>query len=165
MLVTKFSYWLRKMEIQQQVKNKLMHGLSDEEITILAFQKKDIKKLLRWEHEREFEYKSMMYDIVKIEETNDSITYHCWADFEESELYHQIKKEADLESNHDPVQKHNNQLQIEFFKILYFENIKSYFLLSDLDFKIPYVSNFKYLFVLLNRFDDLQTDPPESNCY
>ncbi|MBK8054938.1 MAG: hypothetical protein IPK35_17120 [Saprospiraceae bacterium] len=66
-MVTYLTHAYRKSVIKKEVKLKILNGLNDNEISHLTFHKDDIKKLLRWEHDREFEYKKMMYDIVKTE--------------------------------------------------------------------------------------------------
>lgn len=125
-MVTYLTHAYRKSVIKKEVKLKILNGLNDNEISHLTFHKDDIKKLLRWEHDREFEYKKMMYDIVKTEKKGDSITYHCWADVEESILYAEIKASVKTLCHSDPIEKKTQQLHIDFLKNLFYQALFSY---------------------------------------
>lgn len=57
-----------------------------EDLYTLKFSLPESKVLLKWEKKHEFEFKGKMYDIVKEMHTNDSVTYICWLDKEETEL-------------------------------------------------------------------------------
>jgi hypothetical protein len=123
-LVTKVSHLVRKMEIRHQVKCRILNGVSDEEITILTFHKKDLNRQLRWEHELEFEYQKMMYDIVSKTDKGDSITYNCWADIEESSLNDEINLLVEATFNSDPSQKKTEKIHFEFLKKLFYKSVQ-----------------------------------------
>jgi hypothetical protein len=72
--------------IKKEVKQLIISGLPQEELTTLSFSKSEIDSLLTWKHSREFVYHGQYYDIVSHSETTDSVTYICWWDKAETEL-------------------------------------------------------------------------------
>lgn len=77
---TYFYLTLQQKAIQEAVKRKLKEEILENELVTLTFSKKEIPTLLRWEHEKEFEYKGQMYDVVEVAEIGDSLQYTCWWD-------------------------------------------------------------------------------------
>lgn len=86
----------------------------------LTFSVEETRTKLRWEHEREFEYKGQMYDIVEIKSAaNGTITYTCWPDDEETKLN---KKLGLLVRNEHPTKRpleKQGQWFTDFFKSLF----------------------------------------------
>lgn len=76
---------------KKAAKWKILRGLSDDELTHLEFSKEEANRLLKWKHDKEFEFDGIMYDIVRIEESADSVNYYCWADTDETLIVHKIK--------------------------------------------------------------------------
>ncbi len=120
-LITKVSYEVRLYRIRQEVKDRILQNIADEDLTILSFKRKDIYRLVKWEHDREFEYKDRMFDVVRSVENGDSITYYCWTDVKESTLHQNIEKLVDQVFNQDPIEKRNNKLQLDYFKNVFFQ--------------------------------------------
>jgi len=71
---------LQQKNIKQNVNKKIEKGIPHNELVQLSFSKKEIHEILRWEHEKEFEFQGQMYDVVEITKSRDSITYLCWWD-------------------------------------------------------------------------------------
>lgn len=71
---------LQQKVIQEAVQRKLEEGIPENELVKLTFFKKEIPKLLKWEHDKEFEYNGQMYDVVKVTDVGDSLQYLCWWD-------------------------------------------------------------------------------------
>lgn len=71
---------LQQKVIQEAVKNEIKEGIPSNELVKLTFSKKEIPKLLKWEHEKEFEFKGQMYDVVEVIDVGDSLQYLCWWD-------------------------------------------------------------------------------------
>lgn len=46
----------------------------------------------KWEHEKEFEWKGEMYDVVKKEQSRDGVIYTCKKDVKEDQLISQKRK-------------------------------------------------------------------------
>lgn len=77
---------VEKIAIRKEVKHQLMATESDSLFVRLAFRNDELRNSLRWEHEREFEYRGEMYDVVRSESRNDSTFFTLWWDKEETEL-------------------------------------------------------------------------------
>ena len=71
---------LQQKVIQEAVQRKLEEGIPENELVKLTFSKKEIPKLLKWEHDKEFEYNGQMYDVVEVTDVGDSLQYLCWWD-------------------------------------------------------------------------------------
>ena len=77
---------VEKKQLRRSVKHKIIAGIEKEELVFLSFSKNDVEKMLEWEHSKEFKFRGEMYDVVTTEETNDSISFWCWWDNEETLL-------------------------------------------------------------------------------
>lgn len=82
-----FSLYQVEKEITKiNCKEKLLHIVDKNDLTILKFLKNDIDTKLNWEDSNEFEYSEKMYDIVDQEILNDSVVYYCWQDNIDTDL-------------------------------------------------------------------------------
>ncbi len=72
-----------------------MAELDDSDLTQL-FISADQSHMLRWEHDSEFEYNGMMYDLVRTIEMYDGKIYICWPDHKETALNQQLEKYLDF---------------------------------------------------------------------
>lgn len=79
-----------KKEAQKEAKWAILNGLDKEKLVSLKFSRDEIKTVLKWKHDKEFRYKDIMYDIVRSEETPDSVFYWCWEDTRESLIEFEI---------------------------------------------------------------------------
>jgi hypothetical protein len=89
-LIAPFIIGLRTYDIQikrikKSVKKSITENIDKNLLVRLSFNKDQITKL-NWEHSKEFEYNSEMYDIVHKEIISDSVIYWCWLDKEETNL-------------------------------------------------------------------------------
>ncbi len=71
---------IQQKVIQEAVQRKLEEGIPENELVKLTFSTSEINKVLRWEHEKEFEYNGQMYDVVEVTDVGDSLQYLCWWD-------------------------------------------------------------------------------------
>ncbi len=71
---------LQQKIIQEAVKRKLEERIPSNELVKLTFSTSEINKVLRWEHDKEFEYNGQMYDVVEVTDVGDSLQYLCWWD-------------------------------------------------------------------------------------
>src|SRR3972149_494693 len=96
--------WLQfqKSLVRKEVKERMVAGLTKEELVLLKFTRAQSETELLWEHSREFEYKNAMYDVVETEVRGDSIFYWCWWDREESELNRRLENLIAQETGHNP---------------------------------------------------------------
>lgn len=76
--------------VKKQVKKQMIAGLDKSELVLLCFSKHDAQTLLRWEHDKEFEFRGQMFDVVETREQGDFIFYHCWLDHAETHLNKQL---------------------------------------------------------------------------
>lgn len=113
--------WLhfQKLCVKQAVKNAFKAGMSKELLVRLAFTADQVNTLLRWEHDKEFEYQKQMYDVLEREHQGDSIVFWCWWDQEETLLNLQLEDLVQKAFAQDPVRKHSEAQLSHFFKTLY----------------------------------------------
>lgn len=80
--------WLqgKKFVHREEVSEWMEEDLPESELTLLVFSRSEARSLLRWEHDREFEYRGQMYDLSKSEAKGDSLYYWVWPDHAETAL-------------------------------------------------------------------------------
>ncbi len=92
-VATIYSYLqYEKSAVRREIKGKMIAGMDREELVLLKFTKEETETKLRWEHSKEFEYNGQMYDIVSKEIKGDSIFFHCWWDYVETDLNKKLQK-------------------------------------------------------------------------
>ena len=96
-----------------------MKHIPREDLVYFCFSRKESDKILRWKHDREFQYLGDMYDIVYKETSNDSIAYWCWLDAEETALYKKMKNIVLHSPDHLPGKKQSERKWQEFQKNLF----------------------------------------------
>jgi hypothetical protein len=105
--------------LKETVEAQLKQGVEAADLIVLAFAKKEAERLLEWEHEREFEYQSQMYDVIKVESRNDSLFYTCYWDKAETALNEQLDRWMANFLQQSPVQQQQSERLACFFKSLY----------------------------------------------
>jgi hypothetical protein len=108
----------QKHAVKEAVEAQLREGMEASELVVLAFAKSEAGQL-EWEHEREFEYRGQMYDLVKTEQRNDSLFYTCYWDHAETELHHQLDRWAADWLQQSPLQQQQSERLTCFFRSLY----------------------------------------------
>lgn len=111
----------KKHQIKKQVKEQIIAGLDLDDLTLLTFTLEESDNLLRWEHSHEFEYDGFMYDIVEADTVENTVSYWCWKDHEESEINRHMKALAAETMSQNPQQKERQKNLIHFFQNLYVE--------------------------------------------
>ena len=112
-----------------------MRSVDKSQLVRLSFTKTYAESGLRWEHSKEFEWLGEMYDVVSTESKDDSVTYWCWWDKEETALNKQL---TDLVANslgkNKERRRHQEQL-VDLLKAAYLPITHSLFsqdsLISD----------------------------------
>jgi hypothetical protein len=119
---TYFYLSLQQKAIQETVKRKLKEGILENELVRLTFSKKEIPTLLKWEHDKEFEYNGQMYDVAEVTDIGDSLQYLCWWDKAETATKKNKQKllYAGIDSS-KPV-KHFPFTFSDYYKSIYFIN-------------------------------------------
>lgn len=151
---------IEKYYVKKEIKKFLETGLKESEMTMLKFSKKNINKEIKWFHSKEFEFNENMYDVIKSEETSDSIFFWCWLDNEETQLNLKLNKMADnaLNSNGKTTASERQLQRI----------INSYYYLESNPFNLFYKSKEKqfyknYTLTLLSIKIKPPTPPPQNN--
>ncbi len=95
--------------IRKEVKWMIAHETPEEDLVHFTFSQEQSKKL-NWKHDHEFEYNGQMYDIIRRNETKDSVTFVCWWDKAETELNHKLNTLCSVsfgkKTEKDPEKKH-----------------------------------------------------------
>lgn len=120
---------LHKIQLKKEVKKTLIASIEMEELVLLKFSKEDAEKKLEWEHSKEFEFEGNMYDIVKTQVINDSISYWCWLDYKETKLNKKLNKIliGALEEDTESKEKHT---RLSYFHQQLFYQNKSFWQLD-----------------------------------
>ncbi len=106
---------LRKELVKREVRERLAEEVPWEGVTLLKFSRAETRTLLRWEHDREFEYRGQMYDIISVTERGDSIWYKCFHDRAETELN---RKQAELLAHTHTPQDLDTSIYTQLFSFL-----------------------------------------------
>lgn len=114
----------QKKCIRKKVKKEIIASLDSSDLVLLAFTKNESTQL-EWEHDKEFKYKSHMYDVVHQKEIHDSIFYWCWLDKEETILNQKLAQLSELAWNQSDEKKDKTNKIAQWGKDLYFERITS----------------------------------------
>lgn len=112
--------WLQqeRADLKHSVFEKLEEGIAPKELVTLVVPETDLSEL-RWEHEREFEYKGQMYDVVEKKIQGDTVLFICWWDHEETRLKEEMKKLLAGQHQDFPLQNEQQQRIDTFGKNLF----------------------------------------------
>jgi hypothetical protein len=110
---------LQQKAIKEGVQNKIEEGIPINEMVKLTFSTSEIDKVLRWEHDKEFEYQGQMYDIIEVLEKGDSIQYLCWWDKAETASKENMQKLISEEINKSKPSKHKPLNFSDYYKSVY----------------------------------------------
>lgn len=89
------------------------------EMVHLAFTEAQMKADLRWEHDREFEYRGQMYDIISSEVKGDTTYFYAYWDKLESIINHKLNELITLHLGGEADEKDESQLVVSLLKALY----------------------------------------------
>ena len=115
--------WLqgKKFVHREEVSEWMEEDLPESELTLLVFSRSEAKSLLRWEHEREFEYRGQMYDLSKSEAIGDSLYYWVWPDHAETALNNALAQLAAGGQDLPTLPGGQTASIYQFFKTLFFD--------------------------------------------
>ncbi len=119
--------WLQynTYRVKKAVKRAIINGMDQDELTLIKITPES-RHLLRWEHSREFEYRSQMYDIVSVEKHGDTTFYWCWWDREETYLNQKITEVLDYVLNTTQERNQHKQHLLDFYKSLICQHVYNY---------------------------------------
>jgi hypothetical protein len=117
---------LKKEAVRQEVRHRLLAGMDQDELVLLAFDRDEAQSELRWEHAGEFEFQGVMYDVAETHAKGDSVYYRCWPDGEETKLNHRIAELVDHVLGHDSQRTENQKRLADYFSSLFCERISGW---------------------------------------
>ncbi len=152
--------WLHyeKRQVRKEIKKRLIAGIDRSELVLLKLSRQKAEAALEWEHEREFEYRGHMYDVVETRIQNDTFLYWCWPDNAETQLNKKLDRLLTGTLEHDPQRRAAERQLVQFFKSLFFVET----CLPSVIFYSGYVACPSTGFLLLSCFNITpQAPPPE----
>ena len=135
-----------------------MRGLAKDELVLLKLTSLENQKELDWEHDKEFEYKDFMYDVVITEQHGDTTYYYCWLDNDESQLNRQLADLTNKVLGKLPNRKKSKRQVSKVFKSLYF-TVYKHKLLNSFDENKHFTA---YVFSEIKADLKTQTLPPKT---
>ncbi|MCB0845496.1 MAG: hypothetical protein KDD63_09535 [Bacteroidetes bacterium] len=118
-LITFSCLHYQKRQVRKAVKKQMMAELDDSELVLLQFTLSKSISEIKWEHEGEFEYQGVMYDLVKSEMSGDTVLYWCWPDHKETRLNQELGLLVARVLGENPENKKNQRRFQDFFKSLF----------------------------------------------
>jgi hypothetical protein len=113
------AFELRFWELKENFSERYVQSQNQERIQTLVFSKSEISQVLKWEHDREFEYQGQMYDVLEIHDKGEQVEYLVWHDEEESELKEKEREYEDF----DPKDQERAQSKSSFHLTFFFQEI------------------------------------------
>ncbi len=113
------TFKIAQHSVKKEIRRKIKSHLPETELAVFTFSIADLNKL-EWEEKgKEFWLNGNMYDVVKKQETADSITFHCINDSQEKSLFANLEELINRQMNSDA--QHNNtslkKFQTDYFFI------------------------------------------------
>jgi hypothetical protein len=73
--------WLEhaQYEVKEEAEALILAGVPLDDQVVLTFHKAEVGSLLKWEHDREFEFAEEMFDVITREEVGDSLRFLVFA--------------------------------------------------------------------------------------
>ncbi|MCB9230792.1 MAG: hypothetical protein H6581_03980 [Bacteroidia bacterium] len=118
-------FQLRKTNIHQEIKERMMEGIDREELFLLKFSPETAEKQLRWENPHEFSYQGRMYDVVESEVRDGMVFYWCLMDHVETRLEKQLHNLISFALQNDAPNRDTQSHIFQFFKSFYFNETNS----------------------------------------
>ena len=120
----------QKKSVRREIKKQIIAGIDCKELVCLSFTLEEAGKELEWEHEKEFEFRGEMYDVVESETFGDSVRYWCWPDREETRLNQLLVKLVNDNLGNQLMNRDKQNRVKDFYHSLYFaeRNIENPFL-------------------------------------
>jgi hypothetical protein len=154
------SIQFEKYQTKKEIKKLIVSGIDREDLTLLIFASNEIDSKVKWEHDKEFEYNSAMYDVVEKEILGDSVYFWCWEDSEETVLNSRLQALVTkaVESN----KSESNQIKqiSNFFSSLLNSFHNPFNLFND---KNSIIFEYAYLIAHQNFIKEITPPPPQVN--
>lgn len=125
-VVIYFSLQYQIKKTKHKIKYHVIEKAPLQSLVLLKFTKKETISLLKWQHDKEFEFCEVMYDVVKEELHGDSVFYYCWQDNEETQLYRKVKRLLAFSLQQNPQRREAKNILLSFFKTLFHNSFPKY---------------------------------------
>ncbi len=116
-------FYYQKEQVRKEVKQQILAGIPQEELTLLKFNPTDLYTKVRWKEENEIEFNHQMYDVVASKKDGDTTYYWCWRDNNETKINRYLNDLVANTMGHNPQNRNNQKRLTQFFKSLYFSKI------------------------------------------
>lgn len=111
------TFKIAQRSIKKELKRKIKNRVPETELAVFTFSTSDLNKL-EWEEKgKEFWLNGNLYDIVKKQETADSISFHCINDRQEKELFANLEELVNRQMNSEA---QDNNTSLKKFQTDYF---------------------------------------------
>ncbi len=120
-----FYLHFQKIQAKFEAALEMSREQDSETLVQFTFSANDSRTLLRWEHDREFEYLDQMYDVYALEYQGDSIHYWCRWDEAESAANRKLN-ELKMTILGKPIPIKDPHISLDqFFKSLYCHSVSA----------------------------------------
>ena len=145
------NFAIEQYVIKEQVKEKIIRNLPDNELTIIRISSHVNGKITWIEDGKEFRLEGNLYDVVKIKEEKGSISYYCFCDVKESKLLANLDNLVKDQSDHSKSKTNLNKQHINVF----FQQILPSFGLTE---STIHYCNYTSIYKLI--YTETQSPPP-----
>lgn len=158
-IISFMSYNIQLKKIKKEVKNDLIFNTPRSELVNFEFDMNGSEfKSLRWEHQHEFEYNELMFDIVEGDTIGNMVYYLCFPDKQETALNKEFRELLNARYANDQPAHKRQWLISNFIKSLYLPESFPFF---D-EFNIEPIRAFKeYFFSYDAIYLESISPPPE----
>jgi hypothetical protein len=146
-------FWKIQQDVKREMVQKISAILPSDVLTCIKFLKKEISRS-EWIEKNEFEYKGLMYDVVKKEETSKYYLLYCINDEKEEMLIKNYSRHFD-DNKEKPIQHSTRTIITQIAPAI----LRNKIFIKRID-KISSVNNYLNLSYLSIWLDKL-TPPPK----
>lgn len=89
-----------RVQIRREIKRRIKNAIPETQLHSITV-RSETDPTLKWIREgKEFRYRGMMYDVVRQQKNDSSITYHCINDMEETLLFAELDQKVQQQMDH-----------------------------------------------------------------
>ena len=147
-----------QFQIKSNIINEIKQGLNPELITIITVSKKDAYQIEFKDDGKEIEYNGQLYDIINTKENNTSVTYYCFNDKKEKNLFSGMAQHisSHIATGKSSKDNNNKNLADDVTKVFFSTHYSFAFIIGEQSEKNSTI-NFHYK----NIFIKTNSPPPE----
>ncbi len=146
-------------QIKLEVKSEIFRNASLNELQAVTIAKQNLNKIEWFEYKKEMQYNNERYDVVKIKENSNSITFYCINDKKEQELLVNLNNHINIHSAENKPLKNQAAKNLE-------KNVVKVYFQSKQQFLFPVISESEKIFfqvqlIYRNPLLEINSPPPE----